>query len=64
MAECLERAGTKRFQTAEKTLVKRCRAPVERNRCIACSRLRSGRCEFSARLFKPLCDQCSIAGMI
>ncbi len=56
------RVGTKRLRTAKKTLTKRCNAPAERNRCITRS-LRSGRCEFSARLFKPFCDRCSISGM-
>ena len=65
MAERLEGAGTKRFRTAEKMLLtKRCSAPGEQNRRMTLSRFRSGRCEFSARLFNPLCDRCSTAGMI
>ena len=63
IAECLELAGTKRFRTAERMLAKRCGAPGERNRCITRSRFRSGRCEFSARLFNPLCDRCSTVGI-
>ena len=36
----------------------------DRKPCIARSRRRNGRCEFSARLFSPLCERCSTSGMI
>jgi hypothetical protein len=32
--------------------------------CIALSLFRNGTWEFSARLFKPLCDRCSTPGMV
>lgn len=48
---------------AEKIETKRCRLPGDRNRCIVRSRFRNGTCEFSARLFRPLCDRCSTFGM-
>jgi transposase len=63
-AERRERGGTKRLRTVENTLTNLCRPPCDRNPCIARSRLRTGRCEFSARLFRPLCERCSTAGMI
>jgi hypothetical protein len=41
----------------------RCNPPADRKPCIIRSRFRSGRCEFSARLFRPLCDRCSTEGI-
>jgi hypothetical protein len=43
--------------------MKRCRPPGDRKPCIIRSRFRIGRCEFSARLFHPLCGRCSTSGM-
>src|SRR3954471_5552308 len=63
-AERLERGGTKRLRAAEKTLTNRCRYLDDRKPCIARSRRRNGRCEFSARLLSPLCERCSTSGMI
>jgi hypothetical protein len=62
-AEPLERGGTKRLRTAEKTLANRCRYLGDRKPCITRSRRRNGRCEFSARLLSPLCERCSTSGM-
>src|SRR5690606_27159151 len=62
-AERCERGGTKRLRTAEKIEMKSCRLPGDRKPCIDHSRFLSGTCEFSARLFNPLCDQCSTVGM-
>ncbi len=56
-AERRERGGSKTLQIAEKIAVSRCKPPGDRKPCIACSRRRSGRCEFSALLFSPLCDR-------
>jgi hypothetical protein len=50
-------------RTAEKPPVNRCRLPAERKPCIIRSRFRSGTCEFSALLFRPLWDRCSTRGI-
>ena len=49
--------------TAENTEINRCKPPTDRKPCITRSRFRSGRWEFSARLLRPLCDLCSMAGI-
>ncbi len=54
---------TKRFRTAEKIEIKRCRLLGDRKPCIVLSRFRSGTWEFSARLLRPLWDRCSTAGI-
>ena len=59
-----EWGGTKSLRTAENTLTNRCSPSGDRKPCIACSRRRKGRCEFSARLLSPLCERCSTSGMI
>ena len=51
------------MRKAEKIETKRCRLPGDRKRCIVRSRFRSGKWEFSARLFNPLCDRCSTFGI-
>lgn len=43
---------------------KRCNCRADLKRFITRSRLRVDWCEFSARLFKPLCERCSTPGMI
>lgn len=63
-AERSERSGTKRLRTAEKIEMNRCRLPAKRNSCIERSRFLSGTCEFSARLFNPLCERCSTVGIV
>ena len=47
----MDRGGTKRLRTAEKTLTNRCRYLGDRKPCITRSRRRVGRCEFSDEVF-------------
>ena len=62
MHETVESTGV--VDGSENTLTNLWSPPADRKPCITRSRRRSGRCEFSARLLRPLCERCSTAGMI
>jgi hypothetical protein len=50
------------LETALKGTRKRWACSADLNRWSIRSRFRVGRCEFSARLFNPLCRRCSLFG--
>ena len=57
------RDGTeKQLRVAECMETNRCNMPGDRWPCMVRSRFRNGRWLFSARLLRPLCDQCSRSG--
>jgi hypothetical protein len=57
-------AGRKWLLTALKGSRNRCACAGDLNRWSTRSRFRTGRCEFSARLFRPLWRRCSVCGSI